>query len=111
MNQNAFKALKRFKTGAILHASDLNSINETVFLIAKKANIQLRSRPSWTSGAILTAASLNNLLQDVEQLFSGMGYEKIEWSFGKFKDGTVLKAEHLNEIVDKIEQCLKRATD
>lgn len=105
------KTLRRFKSGAILHASDLNSINEAISLIAKKANIQLGSRPSWTSGSILTAASLNNLLQDVEQVFSGMGFERIEWSFGKFKDGTVLKAEHLNEIVDKIEQCMKRVAD
>ncbi len=101
------KPLKRFKAGMILHASDLNNIYNTLPRIAKQANIHLKSRSPWISGAVLSADSLNNLLRDIEQISDGLGFEKIEWSFGKFEDGTVLKAEYLNEVLDKIQQLIK----
>lgn len=110
MNKKDIEPLKRFKSGAILHATDLNNIYDTLSKIAKQANINLRARSPWTSGSILTADSLNNLLKDIEQVFDGLGLEKIKWSFGQFKNGTVLKAEHLNEVVDKIQECIKKLT-
>lgn len=109
MNNKDHEILKRFKPGAILHASDLNHINDVLHHIAKKNNIHLRSRSSWKLGEILTANALNNLSTDVEKVFEELGLGKISWSFGKFKDGTVLKAEYLNEIVDRIQQCINKA--
>lgn len=108
MNKIDLKSLKKFKSGVILHASDLNSIYDILHQIAQQANINLGSRSPWISGAVLTAGSLNNLLQDVERVFDELGFEKIKWSFGKFKDGTVLKADQLNEVVEKIQQCVRK---
>ena len=101
--------LKKFKSGTVLHAADLNGVRSILYQVAKKNNIHLRSRSPWRSGSILTADSLNNLLMDVEKVFEDLALGKISWSFGKFKDGTVLKAEHLNEIFGKIQQCIKKA--
>jgi len=108
MNKKDIELLKKFKSGTILHASDLNNIYGVLSKIAKQTTINLKSKPQWTSGATVTADSLNNLLNDIEQVFDGLGFEKIKWSFGQFKDGTVLKAEHLNEIVDKLQYCIKK---
>ena len=107
MSNKDHEMLKRFKSGVVLHASDLNNIDDVLHQIAKKNNIHLGSRLPWKSGAILTADSLNNLLIDVEKVFAGLLLGKIIWSFGKFKDGTVLKAEYLNEVVDRIQECIK----
>ncbi len=63
------KSLKRFKSGAILHANDLNSIYGTLSQIAKQSNVILKPRTLWTSGATLTADSLNNILEDIEKIF------------------------------------------
>ena len=101
--------LKRFKSGMVLSANDLNNMYDTLSQIAKQANVKIRQKPRWESGSVLTAHSLNNFLGNVERVFDGLGLEKIKWSFGKFKDGTVLKAEYLNEILNKIQDCGKKA--
>lgn len=102
------KSLKRFKSSMVLHANDLNNIYDTLSRIARQTNVKLQPRSQWASGAILAADSLNIFLEDIERVSDGLGLEKIKWSFGKFKDGTVLKAEHLNELVDHIQQCVKK---
>lgn len=109
MSNKDHEILKKFKSGAILHAIDLNNINDLLRQIAKRNNIRLESRPPWKSGEVLTANSLNNLSINVEKVFEGLGLGKISWSFGNFKDGTVLKAEYLNEIVGRIQQCINKA--
>lgn len=90
----------------VLSACDLNNMYDALSQIAKQADIKTGPKPRWESGAVLTADSLNNFLKDLERVFDSLGLEKIKWSFGKFKDGTVLKAEYLNEIADKIQGCI-----
>jgi len=99
------KNLKFFKSGMVLSASDLNNMYDALSRIAKQADIKIAPKPRWKSGSVLTAGSLNNFLKDLEHVIDGLGLEKIKWSFGKFRDGTVLKAEYLNEIVKKIQSC------
>lgn len=106
MNSKSFtKNLKKFKSGMVLSADDLNNMYAALSQIAKQADIKIGQRPQWKSGSVLTADSLNSFLEDLEQVFDSFGLGKIKWSFGKFKDGTVLKAEYLNEIVEKIQSC------
>lgn len=99
------KSLNKFASGMALHAKDLNNLSDAIFHIAQKAKIGLRPRSHWESGTVLTADSLNNLLEDVEAVFNGLGLKKPKWSFGKFKNGRVLQADQLNEIVDNIQRC------
>lgn len=87
----------------VLKADDLYALHEALFQIAKRVDVKIKSvSPHWKSGAILTAASLNSFLKDVESVLLQLEHTKIKWSFNKFEDGQVLKAEHLNEIVDSI---------
>lgn len=87
----------------VLKATDLHALHEALFQIAKKADVAIKPvSPHWKSGAILTAGSLNSFLKDVELVFLKLEHIKIKWSFNKFEDGQILKAEYLNEIVDKI---------
>ncbi len=108
MSKKDSKLLSKFASGMVLHAKDLNNLSDTIFHIAQKAKISLRPRPHWKSGTVLTADSLNNLLEDVETVFNGLGLKKPKWSFGKFKNGRVLQAEQLNEIIDNIQRCREK---
>ena len=97
------KKLKTFKPGMVLKASDLHTLHEALSQVAKEANVKIKSKPTnWKSGSVLTAASLNNFLKDVEQVLFKLENTEIKWSFNRFEDGQILKAEHLNEIVNKI---------
>lgn len=100
---SVMKKLKAFKSGMVLRATDLHALHDALLQVAKKADVAIKSvSPHWKSGAILTAASLNRFLKDVELVLLKLDHTSIKWSFNKFEDGQVLKAEHLNEIVDKI---------
>lgn len=100
------KTLKKFHPGETLKSRDLNDIYKQLAKAAQKKGKKLKSKIVWEPGSILTAASLNILLELVEQLYQSLNLKKPTWSFEKFKDGMVLKAKHLNEIVEKINRCL-----
>lgn len=102
---NEINNLPKFTSGNVLNAHELNHVYSALEQIAKKANIHFIRKCVWIEGTMLTADSLNDLLDDVELMFKNLNLTKPKWKFGRFKNGTILKADHLNEIVDKVKIC------
>lgn len=92
--------LEYFKSGTILKSRDLNAIVSKINQMTKKLKVKVNLLPKWKDNEILTAQSLNDLIERIEFLGQYLELKKIKWSFGHFEDGKILKADHFNEIID-----------
>ncbi len=87
-----------FKDGQLLKANPLNQLYERIADAYKRRGLEIRKKIVWKDGKILHARELNILLEAVNELYEYMKIDPPQWSFGRFQDGTVLKASQLNEI-------------
>lgn len=87
-----------FKDGQILKARHLNQLYERIADAYRRRGLEIRKKIVWKDGKILHARELNILLDTVNELYEHMKIDPPQWSFGRFQDGTILKASQLNEM-------------
>lgn len=94
--------LPNFRDGETLNATALNSLYRAVAEVAAAHGLRLTPAITWVDGEVLIASDLNCLLTDIEAIYHHIHRPVPSWSFGRFESGRVLRASHLNELVEHL---------
>ena len=91
----------RFFREQLLRAADLNLILEGATRLAEAHGVLISPMSRFEDGQVLEAKPLNLLRDNITRICLRRGFAT-QWSFPSSKDGDVLQAEHLNELVEKL---------
>lgn len=97
------KKVRRFRDGDIARAEHMNALCGLIILKAENHGLKDYSVPQFHDGEIADAEKMNAMLDAVDSIYSHMGKQPPQWSFGRFKNGMVLRASNMNEIIDNTE--------
>lgn len=88
----------RFKPGQQLTHNDMNLLCWEVSKAAKRNGLDISPLITWTAGSPLTPEQMNQIISDIDTIYEHTNLDSPNWSFGPFKTGGALTADHLNEI-------------
>lgn len=93
-----------FRDSQVLKAESLNQLYDRIVDAYKKRGFKLTKKIVWKERTVLHARELNVFLDTVDDLYQLVNIDPPQWSFGRFREGTVLKASQLNEVDRRLKE-------
>ncbi len=98
--------LSWFFDGQKLKTDNLNSIISAINLSESAFNLPLTKLKPFENGEAIKANHFNRFMSPIENLESKIG-NVVNWEYFPLKDGEVLNAKKLNEIISKLNELVK----
>lgn len=91
----------RFVHGQAIKAADFNPMREKVLQSAEQHQVSIDPIDPFEDGHVLCSKQMNALKDGVTRISTHLGFSP-QWSFSPFKDGDVLHAKPVDEILQQL---------
>jgi len=94
--------IQKFESGSKFTHKNMNDLIDILHNTASKRNVSLTPQKRYKAGSSLTSSDMNNFVENITTVYNSTGLNPPKWSFSRFRDGDVLRASYMNEIVEAI---------